>query len=247
MTDHIFRSVDNEAELGLRLASPRLVHNRLLAALPPSEYDLLANDLEECDLRTGEVLQALHRPSQYVWFPVSGMVSLRAEVTPGSGIAIATVGSDGVAGIVGVNDAALSPLSAVVTIGGAALRIETEQFQRVHSKSMVLKTLLCNAFESLLLQAGQSAVCCQTHLLEARLARALLETRRCIGLDEFHLTHELLSHSLGVRRVGVTKAATALQRRQLISYSRGAILLLDVAGLAAAACSCYHADRSYRK
>ena len=90
-----------------------------------------------------------------------------------------------------------------------------------------------------MLQASQSAVCSHCHLLEARLARLLLQTRRCVAVDEFHLTHEFLGHALGVRRVGVTKAATALQMRQLIRYSRGAISIIDVPGLAAAACSCY--------
>lgn len=238
----IFRSKDNKAELGLISASPRPVRNYLLAALPQPEYDLLAADLVECDLRTGEVLQALHCPTKYVWFPISGLVSLRAEVTPGTGLEIAMVGKDGVTGIVGIDEAAYSPLSAVVTIGGTALRIETDRFARAQNDSVVLKSLLCNAFEALLLQAGQSAVCSQSHLLEARLARALLMTRRCIGLDEFHMTHELLSQSLGVRRVGITKAATALQRRQLIRYRRGAISLIDIPGLAATACSCYHGD-----
>jgi len=49
---------------------------------------------------------------------------------------------------------------------------------------------------------------------------------------------------LGVRRVGVTKAAGALQRKQLISYSRGALKIHDVAGLEAASCSCYLADKA---
>jgi len=49
---------------------------------------------------------------------------------------------------------------------------------------------------------------------------------------------------LGVRRVGITSAAGALQRRGVIRYHRGEITVLDRAGLEMAACSCYAADRS---
>jgi Mn-dependent DtxR family transcriptional regulator len=44
---------------------------------------------------------------------------------------------------------------------------------------------------------------------------------------------------LGVRPVGIINAATALQRRGLIKYRRGEILVLDRKGLEAAACRCY--------
>ena len=57
--------------------------------------------------------------------------------------------------------------------------------------------------------------------------------------DEFRLTQEFLADMLGVRREGVVKAARILQKRQLISYVRGQIKVLDRAGLEAASCQCY--------
>ena len=48
---------------------------------------------------------------------------------------------------------------------------------------------------------------------------------------------------LGVRRVGVTKAAGSLQRQNLISYSRGNVIIHHHKGLKAASCLCYQADK----
>ena len=58
-----------------------------------------------------------------------------------------------------------------------------------------------------------------------------------------HLTHELVAYPVAVRSVGITGAASDLQRRGLIGYHRGEITVLDRAGLEDAACGCYVADR----
>jgi CRP-like cAMP-binding protein len=85
----------------------------------------------------------------------------------------------------------------------------------------------------------QSAACNALHELEQRSARWLLVTHDRVPGDEFRLTHEFLAAMLGVGRPTVTLAVGALQRAGLVEHRRGAIKIVDRAGLEEAACECY--------
>jgi CRP-like cAMP-binding protein len=91
--------------------------------------------------------------------------------------------------------------------------------------------------------AASTVICNRFHLVEERLARLMLMIRDRAHSQTFYITQDLLAHMLGVRRVGVTKAALALQHKRLIGYSRGYMVIHDIKGLENEACACYKTDK----
>ena len=123
------------------------------------------------------------------------------------------------------------------------MRMKSARFSEEIRKSPQLQQEVSRYTRALMGQITQTAACNRFHVVEARLARWLLLTRDRVLSDEFRLTHAFLGQMLGVRRVGVTMAARALQKRKLIGYSRGKIKILDGQRLEGAACSCYEVVR----
>jgi CRP-like cAMP-binding protein len=153
------------------------------------------------------------------------------------------VGREGMVGAQLALGVVTAPLRALVQGSGAAWRIATKAFQAELVRSAALQRSLNRYLYVLMGQLATSAACLRYHLIGPRLARWLLMTQDRAHSDTFHVTQEFLAYMLGVRRVGVTAAAGALQRSGLITYTRGELTVLDRAGLEAAACSCYASDR----
>jgi len=213
--------------------------NRLLAALPVDDLERLAPMFDTVRLEVGAVLCEPGDPLRYIYFPHDSLISLLAVAEGRMTLEVGLVGREGILGATVALGHDVAQVRAVVQRAGSASRIDSAQFRSEFTRNPALQRVLYRYTDTLLAQAIQIAVCSRFHVLEARLARSLLITRDRLQSDKFHLTHEFLAHALGVRRVGVTKAASALQQQGLIIYSRGNIEILDVPGLAAASCKCY--------
>jgi CRP-like cAMP-binding protein len=213
--------------------------NLLLAALPPEELASILALLDPVRVEVGEVLCEPGDPIRYVYFPHDCLISLLAAAEGRMTLEVGLVGREGMLGATVALGHETTQTRAVVQRAGTASRMDSEALREAFALSTPLQRVLARYTDTLLAQAIQIAVCSRFHVLEARLARSLLVTRDRLQSDRFHLTHEFLAHALGVRRVGVTKAASALQQAGLINYSRGNIEILDPEGLTAAACTCY--------
>jgi CRP-like cAMP-binding protein len=217
--------------------------NRLLAALPPRLSARLLAACESVDLELGVILNEADARIADVYFPTESFISLMVPVDGKSNLEVGLVGNEGMVGTPLILGLDRSPLCALVQGAGPAWRMSARTFTRELGLSSVLRTLLHRYMQVRISQLAQAAACTRFHLVEARLARWLLMTQDRAHDSEFHVTHEFLALMLGVRRVGITRAATALQKRKLIHYHRGEVTILNRLGMEAASCSCYQADQ----
>jgi CRP-like cAMP-binding protein len=194
------------------------------------------------DLPLGQVLYQPRTASEHVYFPNDCTVSLVAVADRTSGLEVGLVGREGMVGIPWA--LGISPVRALVQGAGSAMRMTSARFGRELKHNRPLQREVDRCAHVAMATAMQIAVCNNEHLLEARLARWLLMTRDRAGSDSFRSTQESIALMLGVRRVGVTAAAGALQRRKLIRYSRGTMQILDSGGLRDVSCSCYDVIRN---
>jgi CRP-like cAMP-binding protein len=220
------------------------IANRILATIPPRQYRRLEAELEPVTLAFGQVLYEPQKTIEYVYFPLDCLISLLTAVDKRRTLEVGMVGNEGMAGMPFILGIGVSGVRALVQGGGGALRMASAPFLAEFNRNPALQDALYRYTYALMAQISQTAACNRFHDTEARLSRWLLMTRDRVGSDEFLLTHAFLAHMLGLRREGVTEAASALKERNLISYARGKVRILDVRGLKAASCSCYQIVKS---
>lgn len=217
--------------------------NNLINLLPKKDRLRLMAACDLVDLAFAEVLSDPGKPTQYVYFPTAGFISLIALVKGSPGVEVGMVGREGMLGVQLALGVATAPLHALVQGEGKALRISTKAFKAELSAIPALQSALLRYLYVLMAQLAESTACVRFHPIGPRLARWLLMSQDRSQASSFDVTQAFLAYMLGVRRVGVTTAAGALQKSGLISYSRGKLTVLNRKGLERAACGCFLADQ----
>jgi CRP-like cAMP-binding protein len=213
--------------------------NHLLNLFDRSNCAMLKPHLKQMTMRRGDIL---HRPSEaieFVYFPLSCIVSVLARSEEGYTAETSIVGREGMLGSSVAHGIMTSFIEAVVQIDGEIIRLPSAQFHSAGQASEELRRIVVLFDLTLLAQSQQSTLCQASHQVDSRAARWLLQCRKRIGSDDIQLTQEFFAQMLGVQRTTVTLTEKTLQQAGLIQTGRGRIKIIDVKGLHEVACECY--------
>lgn len=220
-----------------------LIRNDILRALLAAEYKHLSPRFESVDLKFGQIIYKADQVIEYVYFPETAVVAMIDAMEDGGTIEVGIIGHEGMVGINIFLGCLTTPDKAIVQIPGNAMRMKTSDLRKELRFGSPLQRLLLRYTQALLAIISQSVGCSQHHALSQRLVRWLLSISFYVESSEFEMSQQFIADMLGVRRVGITKAAGELQAAGLISYTRGRIHILDKAGLEKRCCECYRFSR----
>ena len=213
--------------------------NHLLAAIPAEDLKRIRPHLQLVRLNRGQVLYQPDREGHYLYFLISGVVSLLRIMADGRSGEIALVGNEGFIGVSLLLGGDHTLIRNIVQIAGWGYRIPQDIAMPEFQRGGALHKLLLRYIQGVMTQMAQNAVCYRHHKLEQRLCRWLLMSLDRVPGDEVHVTQELISHVLGVQRSVINEAVKRLQAAALIANGRGLIRVSDRAALEARACECY--------
>jgi CRP-like cAMP-binding protein len=218
--------------------------NRLLARFPDADLARFAGEFEHVRLKFGHPIIEPDGPIHFAYFPLSCLISMVSTMRTGATVECGVVGREGMVGLPIVLGTDSTPMRSMVQVQGEAIRIRTNSFKEAFSNLFICHDVILRYFHVLLVMASQSVACNRLHKVDSRMARWLLMSSDAIASDRVPLTHELLGIMLGVRRAGVTEAATKLREHGFIRYVRRVIELTDKEGLKEISCECYEAVKA---
>lgn len=213
--------------------------NRILDALPPADAQRLAPQAHPVSLERAQSTTVHSTRMQTVDFPVTALLAVMGTLENGTTYELASVGTEGFVEVDAALESVIALRSATCQFPGEVVRFPIDAFTDALRWSPAFSRLVRHAVRARIFVTEQSVMCNLRHTIEERLSRWLLQVRERLRRDDFNVTHEFLSSILGARRAGVSTAAAALQSHGAIDYSRGLVVIRDVARLEASSCECY--------
>ncbi|MEH1829944.1 MAG: Crp/Fnr family transcriptional regulator [Nostoc sp.] len=213
--------------------------NKLLAALPASDYQRLIPHMKLVLLSERQVLYQTGEPIAQVYFPNKAVVSIVTTMEDGSTAKVGLVSNEGMVGIPAILGNNTTITTAFVQIPDTAIQIDADIFRNEFNRGTVLQSLLLRYVQGVYTQIVQESACNRLHQPEERLARWLLTISDRLKSKEFPLTQEFISQMLSVNSAGTTEPASTLSQAGIIAYHRGQIKILNREALEKTSCECY--------
>ena len=198
-----------------------------LLALKPVKFDLM-HEIEF----PGELIDK-------VYFLETGMASMTTTFSDGAQVEVGMFGYESVIGISAMMGVKRSLNRVYTQIEGYGYFCSLATAKREFDRAGQFQKVALGYVQAQLLQASQSAGCNAKHDVHQRLARWLLTCADRADSSHFKMSQEFMADMLGSSRSTVSEVAGHLKEKDLISYSRGEMELLDLPGLRKASCECY--------
>lgn len=213
--------------------------NKLINHVGKKTRDALLNECQWVLLTTTSNLSV----TGYAYFPSGAVIVLLMHQPTMKSLAVGLIGEEGVFGAASILGVEKLAYKAVVQSEGWVLKISNTALHHLMLTYPKLNQLMLSYMAVLHAQLMQSVVCHHFHFLPQRLACLLISLQGRLETPSFFITQDFLSGLLGVRRVGVTKAASFLQEKKIVAYRRGHMRIIDTPALAQIACECYVIDK----
>lgn len=213
--------------------------NKLLLRLRDAEFARLMPLLDPVSLSAGERLSEVGEAARFIYFPESCVISCQAHMEDGKSAEVGMIGFEGMADITRLVNPRPAVHSLSVSIGGSALRVKKDEFEREIQRSEGLQQSLLGYAAEYVTQLSQRHACAIFHLVEQRFAVWLLLLTDRTDETVIQVTQEQIANHLGVRRAGVTVVALHMQAAGAINYRRGNLRITNREMLEEIACECY--------
>ena len=240
-TEQLFgsRAVSRQFSSADGLLLKEELSNQILAALPASELARLSPFAEKVNLNGGEIVHQPGDAGKYVYFPETCVFSQFQILEDGRMCEIAMTGKEGLVGLPAILICQPDRYWTEVSVGGSAVRISAQVLEREFNENASLQARIIEFLTVYIGQISQRVICNCHHQIKERFCNWLLMLEERHGSNRFALTQEQIARFLGVHRPSLSCIAKELQEKDIISYSRGQLVLVNRRKLEYAACSCY--------
>lgn len=218
--------------------------NKILAGLSLQDLAGGLGDLELVSLAEGDLLfESDSNPPDYLYFPVSCIVSLRSSIDKTQSADFVIVGNEGVVGAFIFFGNGSGVYSAKVECSGLAYRIPTELLVAEFKCPSRFRILMLSYMQALVASSLQVAICDAAHSLLARVSWVLLSCDdRLLGQKAFY-SNELLAKIVDAEVDDVRNALAILFDEKIVEVGPAGAGIVNRIELEARSCKCYLALR----